>query len=130
MSRRTVKSDDDTDDASVCRDVDVLAFACSFAIGVALLENEQALPDPMWCASMPVAVWLAMAKVRAGPLLAVVAGYTWAAFLAHVQMGELLPAAVEGRDLVVTGIVRGLPQVRSAQNEVRFRRRGQRCMAR
>ena len=118
MSRRTVKSDDGTDDASVCRDVDVLAFACSFAIGVALLENEQALPDPMWCASMPVAVWLAMAKVRAGPLLAVVAGYTWAAFLAHVQMGELLPAAVEGRDLVVTGIVRGLP--RSGPRRTRF----------
>ena len=113
-----MESDDGTDDASVCRDVDVLAFACSFAIGVALLENEPALPDPMWCAWMPVAVWLAMAKVRAGPLPAIVAGYAWAAFLAHVQMGVSLPAAVEGRDMEVTGVVRGLPQ--SGPRRTRF----------
>ena len=87
----------------------MLAFACSFAIGVALLETGPSLPDPMWCASLPVAVWLAMAKVRAGPLPAVVAGYAWAAFLAHVQMGGSLPAAVEGKDMEVVGVVRGLP---------------------
>ena len=88
----------------------MLALACSFVVGVAVLENEPALPDPMWCASLPIAVWLALAKVRAGPLLAVAAGYTWAAFLAHVQMGSTLPAAVEGTDVEITGTVRGLPQ--------------------
>ena len=113
-----MQSEDSTGDASVCSDVDVLAFACSFAIGVALLENGPALPDPMWCASMPVAVCLAMAKVRAGPLLAVMAGYAWAAFLAHVQMGESLPAAVEGKDMEVIGVVRGLP--RSDSRRTRF----------
>ena len=96
----------------------MLAFACSFAIGVALLENEPALPDPMWCAALPVAVWLALAKARAGPLMAVAAGYTWAAFLAHVQMGESLPAAVQGKDLEVIGVVRGLP--RSDSRRTRF----------
>ncbi len=88
----------------------MLALACAFAVGVALLEHEPALPDPMWCAWLPVAAWLALAKVRAGPLLALVAGYTWAAFLAHVQMGASLPDGLDGKDVEITGTVRGLPE--------------------
>ena len=91
----------------------MLLLACSFVVGVALLENEPALPDPMWCAPLPVVAWLATMRVRASPLLAVVAGYSWAAFLAHVQICALLPAAVEGRDVEITGTVRGLPEADS-----------------
>ena len=88
----------------------MLLLACSFVVGVALLENEPALPDPVWCESLPAVALLAIMRVRASPLLAVVAGYSWAAFLAHVQMGASLPAAMEGRDVEITGTVRGLPE--------------------
>ena len=88
----------------------MLLLACSFVVGVALLENEPALPDPVWCELLPAVALLAIMRVRASPLLAVVAGYSWAAFLAHVQMGASLPAAIEGRDVEITGIVRGLPE--------------------
>ena len=91
----------------------MLALACSFVVGVALAENEPALPDPMWCALLPVVVWLAIAQPRVRPLLAVAAGYTWAVFLAHVQMGASLPDAVQGRDIEIVGVVRGLPEVDS-----------------
>ena len=96
----------------------MLVFAVAFAVGVALLEHEPALPDPMWCAALPVAAGLALARVRAGPLLAAVAGYTWAAFVAHVQMGAALPAGLEGRDLEIAGTVQGLPVADSRR--VRF----------
>ena len=89
----------------------MLAPACSFVAGVALAESGPALPDPTWCALLPAVVWLAIMQPRARPVLAAVAGYAWAAFLAHVQMGALLPAAVEGRDVEITGTVRGLPAV-------------------
>ena len=89
----------------------MLALACSFVVGVAVLENEPALPDTMWCASLPVAVWLALARFRASPAFAMAAGYMWAAFLAHVQMGSSLPAAVHGTDVEIMGTVRGLPTV-------------------
>ena len=89
----------------------MLAPACSFVAGVALAESGPALPDPMWCALLPAVVWLAIMQPRARSVLAAAAGYTWAAFLAHVQMGALLPAAVEGRDVEITGAVRGLPAV-------------------
>ena len=96
-------------DKPVSGDGTMLAFACAFTVGVALLEHEPALPDPMWCAALPVAAGLALARVRAGPLLAAVAGYSWAAFVAHVQMGAALPAGAEGRDLEIAGTVQGLP---------------------
>ena len=88
----------------------MLVIACLFLAGVAVLENEPLLPDAMWCASLPVAVPLMIVKVRASPLFALVAGYSWAAFVAHVQMGALVPAVVEGRDVEIVGTVRGLSQ--------------------
>ena len=87
----------------------MLAIACLFVAGVALLENGSRLPDPMWCTSLPVAALLLIAKVRAAPPVALLAGYCWAALLAHVQMEASLPPVVEGRDVTVVGTVRGLP---------------------
>ena len=87
----------------------MLVLAGAFLVGAALLENEPALPDPMWCAWVPLAAWLALMRVRTSPLLAAVAGYGWAACIAHVQMGASLPPEMEGRDIEITGTVRGLP---------------------
>ena len=89
----------------------MLLISCLFVAGVAALENEPVLPDAMWCAALPVAVLLMIVKVRAGSLCALVAGYTWAAWVAHVQVGASMPAAVEGRDVAIVGTVRGLPDV-------------------
>ena len=96
----------------------MLVTACLFLAGVAVLENEPALPDAMWCASLPVAVQLAIVKIRASPLCALVAGYSWAAFVAHLQMGASAPAQVEGRDVEIVGTVRGLPD--TGPRRVRF----------
>ena len=93
----------------------MLALACLFVVGVALLEQGPRLPDPMWCASLPVVAPLLMLKVRAGPVCALAAGYCWAALVAHVQMGAFLPAEVEGRDVTVIGTVRGLPGIDSVR---------------
>ena len=99
----------------------MLLIACLFVTGTAVLENEPALPDAMWCASLPVIVPLMFVRVRAGPLLALAAGYLWAAFVAHAQMGAWGSVAVEGRDIEVTGIVRGLPDVDSRRARFEFR---------
>ena len=87
----------------------MLVIACLFVAGVAVLEHEPALPDAMWCASLPVAVALMIAKVRASAPCALVAGYAWAALVAHVQMGAWTSAAVEGKDVEIAGVVLGLP---------------------
>ena len=87
----------------------MLLIACLFVTGVAVLENEPALPDAMWCASLPVLVPLLFMNFRTGPLLALACGYLWAAFAAHVQMSTWVAVAAESRDFEVTGTVRGLP---------------------
>ena len=89
----------------------MLVVACLFVAGVAMLENAPVLPDAMWCASLPACVLLVVARGRASPACALAAGYLWAAFVAHVQMGAWESAAVEGRDVEITGTVRGLPFV-------------------
>ncbi|MCY4351226.1 MAG: DNA internalization-related competence protein ComEC/Rec2 [Thiotrichales bacterium] len=101
----------------------MLLIACLFVTGVAVLENEPVLPDAMWCALLPVLVALIFVRVRAAPLLALAAGYFWAAFVAHMQMGAWgsVAAPVEGRDVEVTGTVRGLPDVDSRRTRFEFR---------
>lgn len=42
-------------------------------------------------------------------LLAVSAGFCWAAWRAHSRMGDWLPTQLEARDIEVTGVVSGLP---------------------
>ena len=98
----------------------MLLIACLFVAGVAVLENEPVLPDAMWCASLPVLVPLMFLRVRAGPLLALAAGYVWAAFVAHVQMGAWGSVVVEGRDIEVSGTVRGLPDADSRRTRFDF----------
>ena len=101
----------------------MLVVACLFVAGVAMLENEPVLPDAMWCASLPVFVLLIMARVRASPAFALAAGYFWAAFVAHVQMGAWDSGAIEGRDVEIVGTVRGLPvsDARRARFDVHIR---------
>ncbi|ANJ87092.1 DNA internalization-related competence protein ComEC/Rec2 [Pandoraea oxalativorans] len=50
--------------------------------------------------------WLAVAAFA---LSAGVGGYAWAAYRAEVRLGDSLPAALEGQDVLVTGVVAGLP---------------------
>ena len=97
----------------ILRNATVLMLAAAFVVGAALLESERSLPDPMWCAWLPVAAWLAFMRVRASPLPAAFAGYAWAACAAHLQMGASLPPEIDGRDVEITGTVRGLPDIDS-----------------
>ena len=98
----------------------MLVIACLFAAGVAALEAESELPDAMWCASLPVAVLLVVMRVRPAPLFALAAGYSWAAFVAHVQMGAWASGTTFGRDIEIAGTVRGLPAVDSRRARFDF----------
>ncbi|MES2562590.1 MAG: ComEC/Rec2 family competence protein, partial [Pseudomonadota bacterium] len=100
-----------------------------FAIGAWLLHREAALPD------MRYAGWLLLAapvyaatraharavKLPAHTLLAVtwlMAGFFWAAALAHVRMADALAPEWEGRDITLVGVVASLPQ--PFERSVRF----------
>jgi competence protein ComEC len=93
----------------------LIAFAC----GAFLLQNQAELPGwPAIAASGLASVLFILLAMRGKrPLFRLtaivgmaVAGFAWAAAFAAVRMAEQLPPALEGRDLVVTGVVSSLPQ--------------------
>ncbi|MEO7743684.1 MAG: DNA internalization-related competence protein ComEC/Rec2 [Usitatibacter sp.] len=101
-------------------------FILAFTLGTVALQQQAELPLLRWAlagaalllgvALVPGEKWIArvLLMLTAGAL----AGFGTAAWRAEVRMAEALPRALEGEDVVVTGIVSGLPQVTS--NGVRF----------
>lgn len=81
----------------------------AFLVGVTLLQLLPRLPSPIW--ALPLVLLAALAWVRPGVRWAafLVAGFLWVWLRAGLVLGHGLPAALEGRDLVITGTVSGLP---------------------
>jgi competence protein ComEC len=110
----------------------VLAFAC----GVWLLQQQAELPSLPWLGGLGAGALLVLLLrwrtsrqesalvarrfVAAGLLTFAAAGlgFVWAACFAHLRLAEELPAAIEGRDIELSGVVAGLPQ--ALERGVRF----------
>ncbi|GIK24427.1 MAG: DNA internalization-related competence protein ComEC/Rec2 [Betaproteobacteria bacterium] len=99
----------------------------AFAAGVWLLQQQAALPGWNVLAGLAAAsagLTFAVLKLRFGGrralavMAAALAGFAWAAALGQAHLADALPAANEGRDIRVTGVVAGLPQ--AYENGVRF----------
>jgi competence protein ComEC len=94
--------------------------ALGFALGVWLLQQQSALPGSGWLTVAFASATIAAAGLwKRVPLPAAIGamflgfaalGFAWAALLAHLRLSDRLDAALEGRDVVVTGVVAGLPQ--------------------
>ncbi|EXI67837.1 MAG: ComEC family competence protein [Candidatus Accumulibacter adjunctus] len=89
----------------------------AFALGVGLLQLQEALPAwpllTVWpLVALPL-LWPACRRSRWGRVLALLAsalfGFSWAALLAAQRLHDRLPAAWEGRDIQVVGVVAALP---------------------
>jgi competence protein ComEC len=102
----------------------------AFVAGVALLQIQPQLPPPAWAAwlAAPLLVLPVLQRMGAAPralnrvalyLIAGALGFFWAAWCAHVRLADELPAAWEGRDVRVVGVVAGLPL--PLERGVRFR---------
>ncbi len=102
--------------------------ALGFALGVCLLQQQAALPGAMWlavCFAFAAVAGVGLSR-RASPVIGAGAmfigfaalGFAWAAALAHLRLSDRLDAALEGRDVVVSGVVGGLPQ--AFERGVRF----------
>jgi competence protein ComEC len=105
------------------------------------LQSQATLPDAKACAGLvligliglPLAhrlgrraenqITMSSMSLRtaAGIALGIAIGIGWAGLFAHVRMSETLPAAIEGRDLQVIGVVDSLPD--AVARGVRFRLR-------
>ena len=121
-------------------------FVLGFAGGVWILQQQALLPAVPWLAGLGAAALLllvirrglqesALARsaclgfpsggrqrrlVVAALLVSAAAalGFVWAASFAHLRLADELPAAMEGRDIELSGVVAGLPQ--ALERGVRF----------
>jgi competence protein ComEC len=94
--------------------------ALGFALGVCLLQQQPVLPGfgagAALCALASLAAFGIIRRVP--PLVAGAAtfvafaalGFGWAAALAHLRLADRLDPELEGRDVVVSGVVASLPQ--------------------
>ena len=102
--------------------------ALGFALGVCLLQKQPALPGAAWLAmyfTLGAIAAIGFSR-RVSPVIGAGAtfigfaalGFAWAAALAHLRLSDRLDPTLEGRDIVVTGVVAGLPQ--AFERGVRF----------
>jgi len=93
----------------------------AFATGVWLLQQQARLPELQWAwlllpAMLPAAVLRGdnrACRISRGAVTlccVAAAGFFWAAACAHWRLADHLPPEWESRDIVVTGVVAGLPQ--------------------
>ena len=90
-----------------------------FAVGVCWLQTQAALPSTPWLlAALVLAVVLMVVAWRLPqPVLGICCrtlagalfGLGWAALVAQHYLAQELPAALEGQDLVLTGVIESLP---------------------
>ena len=99
----------------------IVACAVAFTAGVGLLQVQASLPALGWGCVLSVPALLAAILSRASAVarfvrasaylcLALGCGFFWAALAATVRLNEELPAAWEGRDVRITGVIARLPQ--------------------
>ncbi len=103
-------------------------FIILFVAGIALLQQQAALPPLAWAAALPplmVLAWLAWPRRGRRWLFpvtmavcCVTAGFFYAAGRSQFRMDDALPPAWEGRDVQIVGVVAGLPQ--HYERSVRF----------
>ena len=102
-----------------------------FAFGVWLLQQQAQLPAAVAFVPVPLLIFALLAGRRFElrwrenlrrivlPLCCIACGFGWAAWLAHCRLADELPAAWEGADIQLVGVVASMPQAyeRSARFE-------------
>ena len=97
-----------------------------FALGVAGLQQQAELPEG-YCLALGFALgvcalawrWVSQSRQILSLILAGFAlGFAWAGAMAHARMADALPAANEGVDISMIGVVASLPQ--AVERGVRF----------
>lgn len=94
----------------------------AFAAGILVLQMQAELPVPAWLGAAGACGFLLLSAARRWRPLAIpgaaLIGLCWAGGWAMQRLADELPAADEGRDVAVVGVVASLPQ--RFENGIRF----------
>lgn len=93
----------------------------AFCSGVWLLQQQPALPDAAWLWTLPLVItafwlprferaWQQQARILLVFAACAALGFAWAAWRAHERMVDALPAAWQGVDVGIEGVVASMPE--------------------
>ena len=85
----------------------------AFAVGASVFHLFPFLPNQRWLLVVPIviALWI---HPRLRPVAALLSGVFWSFIFAALQLNTVFPQALEGKDLVITGLVSSIPTVKAS----------------
>ena len=81
----------------------------SFLFGILLLQQFNSLPSLLWCWLLISVVSLTFLPRYFRNTLLIVIGFLWALLRAHWVLDVALPNEMQGKDVLVTGVVASIP---------------------
>ena len=85
-----------------------IAFA--FVAGVLLLQQSEALPSTLWLLPLVIGGGFIFRNKKWRLLGWFVLGYVWAFVVSYSVLSDRLDQSAEGKNLVIEGLVTGMPQ--------------------
>ncbi len=84
----------------------------AFLLGMVLLQQLPLLPDGRWGWLLLLSLPLSFIPFRLAPLVWFGNGFLWALIYANLLLSSSLAPALEGKDLLLTGVVATIPEQR------------------
>lgn len=81
----------------------------SFLFGVLLLQQLNSLPDIQWCWALIAIFSLPFLPRYLRVILLFLLGFLWAVLRAHMVLDIVLPTELQGKDVLVTGVIASIP---------------------
>ena len=81
----------------------------SFFFGILLLQQFSSLPDIQWCWVLISLFSLPFLSRYLRVILLFILGFLWAVLRAHMVLDVVLPTELQGKDVLVTGVIASIP---------------------
>jgi competence protein ComEC len=95
----------------------MIKTAIAFLLGCLLCLNLTLLPDFSWWL---IPILLAIIWLRHTVFTAFIVGLLWAGFQAHLQLNQVLPAQLAGKDILLSGEIISIPNQQDRQARFLF----------
>lgn len=87
----------------------VISGTLSFFFGILLLQQFSSLPGILWCWALIFILSLPFISRNFRIVILFMLGFLWALLRAHWVLDVALPSELQGKDLLVTGVVASIP---------------------
>lgn len=95
----------------------------SFLFGVLLLQQFSSLPSILWCwaSLLLISLFFVSSQVRSiRVLIFLLFGFLWALIRAHLILDIALPDNLQGKDVLVTGVISSIPLKNNRKSRFEF----------